>query len=93
MLYTIWRQTLDIRLGIEVTDTDLKQGTLATYNVLEGMRKSGVSKISFSSSSAVCMARLVKCQLQSPTVQHCRYHCMVLRLGSEALISQAHSEL
>ena len=28
----------DIRLGTEVTDTDLKQGTLATYNVLEAMR-------------------------------------------------------
>lgn len=43
----------DIRLGIEVTDTDLKQGTLATYNVLEAMRMAGVSNISFSSSSAV----------------------------------------
>lgn len=39
----------DIRLGIEVTDTDLKQGTLATYNVLEAMRMAGVSNISFSS--------------------------------------------
>ena len=43
----------DIRLGTEVTDTDLKQGTVATYNVLEGMRVSGVGNISFASSSAV----------------------------------------
>ncbi len=43
----------DIRLGIEVTDTDLRQGTVATYNVLEAMRLSDVSRISFSSSSAV----------------------------------------
>ena len=43
----------DIRLGVQVTDTDLKQGTIATYNILESMRKSGVSKISFSSSSAI----------------------------------------
>ena len=43
----------DIRLGTEVTDTDLKQGTVATYNILEAMRKSGVKKISFSSSSAI----------------------------------------
>ena len=27
----------DIRLGTKVTDTDLKQGTIATYNVLESM--------------------------------------------------------
>jgi UDP-glucose 4-epimerase len=43
----------DIRLGTEVTDTDLKQGTVATYNVLEAMRVSGVGNISFASSSAV----------------------------------------
>ena len=43
----------DIRLGTEVTDTDLKQGTIATYNVLEAMRVCGVERISFSSSSAI----------------------------------------
>ncbi len=43
----------DIRLGVEITDTDLKQGTIATYNVLEAMRQSGVGRISFASSSAV----------------------------------------
>ena len=31
----------DIRLGTEVTDTDLRQGTLATYNVLEVNEKGG----------------------------------------------------
>ena len=68
----------DIRLGIEVTDTDLKQGTLATYNVLEGMRKSGVSKISFSSSSAV-YGEANEMPTTESTAQLCRYHCMVLR--------------
>ena len=43
----------DIRLGTEVTDTDLRQGTMATYNILEAMRLSEVSRISFASSSAV----------------------------------------
>ncbi|MBI88428.1 MAG: UDP-glucose 4-epimerase [Euryarchaeota archaeon] len=43
----------DIRLGTEVTDTDLKQGTFATYNVLEAMRISSVGRISFASSSVV----------------------------------------
>ncbi len=43
----------DIRLGTEVTDTDLKQGTIATYNVLEAMRVNAVKNIAFSSSSTV----------------------------------------
>ena len=37
----------DIRLGTRITDTDLKEGTIATYNVLESMRFSGVKKIAF----------------------------------------------
>ena len=43
----------DIRLGTEITNTDLEQGTIATYNVLEAMRLTGVSKIAFASSSVV----------------------------------------
>jgi len=43
----------DIRLGTSVTDTDLKQGTVATYNVLESMRKNGCKNLAFSSSSVV----------------------------------------
>ena len=43
----------DIRLGTSVTDTDLNQGTVATYNVLEAMRVAGVQKIAFASSSVV----------------------------------------
>ncbi len=43
----------DIRLGTQVTDTDLKQGTIATYNILEAMRVNGVKKIVFASSSVV----------------------------------------
>jgi len=43
----------DIRHGIRVTNVDLRQGTVATYNVLEAMRTAGVKKIVFSSSSVV----------------------------------------
>lgn len=43
----------DIRLGTQITDTDLKQGTLATYNVVESMRVHGVPTIMFASSSVV----------------------------------------
>jgi UDP-glucose 4-epimerase len=37
----------------DATDKDLRQNTIATYNVLEGMRRAGVSKLAFSSTSAV----------------------------------------
>jgi UDP-glucose 4-epimerase len=37
----------------DATDKDLKQNTLATYNVLEGMRIHGVRKLAFASTSAI----------------------------------------
>jgi len=43
----------DVRHGIERTRIDLEQGTIATHNLLELMRKNGVKKIAFSSSSTV----------------------------------------
>ena len=43
----------DIRYGIERTDTDLRLGTLATYCILEGMRRNGIPRIAFASSSVV----------------------------------------
>lgn len=43
----------DISYGAEYTDWDLKQGTLVTYNVLEGMRQTGIKKIVFASTSAI----------------------------------------
>ena len=43
----------DIRLGTRITDTDLQQGTVATYNILEAMRMNDVDRIVFASSSVV----------------------------------------
>jgi UDP-glucose 4-epimerase len=43
----------DVRRGVEHTDVDLQQNTMATYNVLEAMRRGGVAKIAFSSTSTV----------------------------------------
>ena len=43
----------DIQLGTRITDTDLRQGTIATYNIVESMRLNSVEKIAFSSSSVV----------------------------------------
>ena len=37
----------------EPTDKDLKQNTICTYNVLEAMRRQGVRRLAFSSTSAV----------------------------------------
>jgi UDP-glucose 4-epimerase len=37
----------------DVTDKDLRQNTIATFNVLEAMRRHGVRKLAFSSTSAV----------------------------------------
>ena len=43
----------DVRLGQHDTAADLNQGTIATYNVLEAMRRQGIGKIIFASSSVV----------------------------------------
>ncbi|MDO8558859.1 MAG: NAD-dependent epimerase/dehydratase family protein [bacterium] len=43
----------DIQLSVKKPSLDFEQGNVATFNVLEAMRKNSISKICFSSSSAV----------------------------------------
>jgi UDP-glucose 4-epimerase len=43
----------DIGEGRRKTDIDVRQGTLATYHVLEAMRRTGIRQIVFASSSVV----------------------------------------
>ena len=43
----------DVRFGTLHPDKDLKQNTIATFNVLEAMRLNGVQKIAFSSTGSV----------------------------------------
>jgi UDP-glucose 4-epimerase len=43
----------DVRYGLEHPRKDLEQNTLATSNVLEAMRRSGVRRIAFSSTGSV----------------------------------------
>ena len=43
----------DIRKSIDDTNVDLKQGILATFNVLEAMRKQGIERIAFTSTSTI----------------------------------------
>ena len=77
----------DIRLGTEVTDTDLKQGTVATYNVLEAMRVCGVNRISFSSSSAIYgeATEMPTSETYGPTLPISLYGAS--KLACEALIT------
>jgi len=43
----------DVKLGAEDTRVHLEQNIMATYNVLEAMRKTGVRRIAFTSTSTV----------------------------------------
>jgi UDP-glucose 4-epimerase len=43
----------EARWGLERTRLDLEQGTIATYNVLEAMRRTGVKRLVFASSGTV----------------------------------------
>jgi UDP-glucose 4-epimerase len=43
----------DVRFGLEHPDKDLRQNTIATFNVLEAMRANEVKKIAFSSTGSV----------------------------------------
>ncbi len=43
----------EARWGLERTRLDLEQGTIATYNVLEAMRRGGVPRLVFASSGTV----------------------------------------
>jgi len=42
----------DVRFGTDHTRRDLEQNTIATYNVLEAMRKQGLKRIAFSSTGS-----------------------------------------
>jgi len=43
----------DVRFGLEDPKRDLEQNTIATYNVLEAMRKNNIKNIGFSSTGSV----------------------------------------
>jgi len=42
----------DVRFGTDHTRRDLEQNTIATYNVLEAMRRQGIKRIAFSSTGS-----------------------------------------
>jgi len=43
----------DVRFGLQHPRKDLEQNTIATFNVLESMRRNGIDKIAFSSTGSI----------------------------------------
>src|SRR6201999_2033722 len=43
----------DVRFGTDHPRRDLEQNTIATYNVLESMRRAGISRIGFFSTGSI----------------------------------------
>jgi UDP-glucose 4-epimerase len=76
-----------VRLGEIRTDLDMNQGVVATYNVLEAMRRHAIKKIVFSSSSVVYGETTEPClpETYGPTLPISMYGAG--KLGAEGLIS------
>jgi UDP-glucose 4-epimerase len=76
-----------VRLGEIHTDLDMNQGVVATYNVLEAMRRHAIKKIVFSSSSVVYgeTTEPTLPETYGPTLPISMYGAG--KLGAEALIS------
>jgi len=77
----------DVRFGLDHPKRDLEQNTIATHNVLEAMRLSGISKIAFSSTGSVYGEAPV-----IPTPEDCPFPIQTSlyassKLAGEALIS------
>ncbi len=73
--------------GLEQTDLDLKQGTLATYGVLDAMRKNGIRKIAYSSSATVYGRARVLPTPEDYTPQQPVSFYGASKIAGEALIS------
>lgn len=71
----------------QITDTDFKNGTIATYNVLEAMRLNGIGQIIFSSTSAVYGEAKTKPTSEDYGPLFPISHYGASKLAAEALIS------
>jgi len=73
----------DVRFGLEHPRKDLEQNTIATFNVLEGMRKNGVSNIAFSSTGSVYGEAAV-----IPTPENCPFPVQTSLYASSKLAGE-----
>ncbi|HEY6823715.1 MAG TPA: NAD-dependent epimerase/dehydratase family protein [Steroidobacteraceae bacterium] len=74
----------DVRFGTEHPRKDLEQNTLATHNVLEAMRASGVARIAFTSSGAVYGEAL-----QVPTPEDASFPVQTSLYGASKVAAEA----
>lgn len=75
----------DIRGGMTNTKVDLEENTIATYNVLEAMRKNDVKKICFTSSAAIYgEQKIIPTPETAPKTQNSLYGAS--KLAGESLI-------
>jgi UDP-glucose 4-epimerase len=81
----------DVRFGADHPRRDLEQNAIATWNVLEGMRRNGVGKIGFSSTGSVYGEAPV-----IPTPEDCPFPVQTSLYGASKLAAegfiQAYSE-
>ena len=77
----------DIPEGNRVTDLDLNNCTMATYNVLEAMRQNGIKKLLFTSTSAVYgeIEKMPTCEDDGPILPISLYGAS--KLAGEGLVS------
>ena len=73
----------DVRFGVEHPRRDLEQNTIATWNVLEAMRRNGVGRIAFSSTGSVYgEAKVI------PTPEDCPFPAQTSLYGASKLAAE-----
>lgn len=73
----------DVRFGTEAPRRDLDQNTIATWNVLEAMRLTGVKRIAFSSTGSVYGESAV-----IPTAEDCPFPVQTSLYGASKLAAE-----
>jgi UDP-glucose 4-epimerase len=74
----------DVRFGTDHPRRDLEQNTIATWNVLEGMRTQGVRRIAFSSTGSVYGEATV-----IPTPEDCPFPVQTSLYGASKVAAEA----
>ena len=73
----------DVRFGVDHPRRDLEQNTIATWNVLEAMRRNGVGRIAFSSTGSVYGEAHV-----IPTPEDCPFPAQTSLYGASKLAAE-----